>query len=148
MGRYITADPIGLYGGINLYGYVDGDPVNWIDPQGLDRYKMCGGVLGTLFNQTCRKVVDFGCAGQRNIICCDSEKKECQSQCKEDSWGADMLDCEVKHAMCITRTKKPKKLPPEKPIPHPTTPQPKAPGIPKIEKWGEKPKIKHDDYLK
>jgi RHS repeat-associated protein len=34
-GRYISADPIGLDGGINLYGYVNQDPVNWIDPEGL-----------------------------------------------------------------------------------------------------------------
>jgi RHS repeat-associated protein len=34
-GRYISADPIGIAGGLNLYGYVDGDPVNATDPEGL-----------------------------------------------------------------------------------------------------------------
>lgn len=34
-GRYISADPIGLAGGMNLYAYVQNDPVNWIDPWGL-----------------------------------------------------------------------------------------------------------------
>jgi RHS repeat-associated protein len=34
-GRYISADPIGLAGGMNLYVYVENDPVNAVDPWGL-----------------------------------------------------------------------------------------------------------------
>ena len=37
-GRYISADPIGLAGGINLYAYVENDPVNAVDPDGLRSY--------------------------------------------------------------------------------------------------------------
>ena len=34
-GRFISADPIGYQGGINLYAYGAGDPVNFVDPSGL-----------------------------------------------------------------------------------------------------------------
>lgn len=33
--RFISEDPLGLAAGLNLYGYVAGDPINRIDPQGL-----------------------------------------------------------------------------------------------------------------
>lgn len=34
-GRYISPDPIGLAGGINVWGYVGQNPLRWIDPLGL-----------------------------------------------------------------------------------------------------------------
>jgi RHS repeat-associated protein len=34
-GRFTQLDPIGLAGGVNLYGFADGDPVNFSDPFGL-----------------------------------------------------------------------------------------------------------------
>ncbi len=34
-GRYIQADPTGLEGGWNRFGYVGGDPLYFADPMGL-----------------------------------------------------------------------------------------------------------------
>jgi RHS repeat-associated protein len=34
-GRFTQEDPIGLAGGINVYGFANGDPVSYSDPYGL-----------------------------------------------------------------------------------------------------------------
>ncbi len=36
LGRFISEDPIGIAGGLNLYKYAGNDPVNGRDPSGLD----------------------------------------------------------------------------------------------------------------
>jgi RHS repeat-associated protein len=45
-GRFTQEDPIGLAGGLNLYGFANGDPVNFSDPFGLCKDKKGNEVHG------------------------------------------------------------------------------------------------------
>jgi RHS repeat-associated protein len=52
-GRFTSEDPIGLAGGLNLYGFADGDPVNFSDPFGLCRLRSGALRLMNLFDGAC-----------------------------------------------------------------------------------------------
>ena len=51
MGLYTQQDPIGIAGGLNTYGYANGDPINFSDPFGLTP---CGP-----FTALCARVAAF-----------------------------------------------------------------------------------------
>lgn len=53
-GQFTQEDPIGLAGGLNLYGYANGDPVSYSDPFGLCAKDKDGNV-----DPNCQRVVDM-----------------------------------------------------------------------------------------
>lgn len=50
-GRFTQEDPIGLAGGLNLYGFANGDPVNFSDPFGLYPGPIHLGFIGSAIKQ-------------------------------------------------------------------------------------------------
>jgi RHS repeat-associated protein len=69
-GRFTQEDPIGFVGGLNLYGYADGDPVTFSDPFGLcphtaDKKQSCWQQLANWGARTGRTwAVNVGAAGE------------------------------------------------------------------------------------
>ncbi len=61
-GRFVTRDPIGYKGGINLYGFTGNNPVNRSDPEGTDWWwQRLGKALGRkLFGTTNNNVARIG----------------------------------------------------------------------------------------
>ena len=48
-GRWLSPDPIGISGGLNLYAFCGNDPVNYIDPEGNIHFLISAGI-GALVN--------------------------------------------------------------------------------------------------
>jgi RHS repeat-associated protein len=73
-GRFTQEDPIGLAGGLNLYGYANGDPVNFSDPFGLfpwrDRLLGIWATVALAFGQAIpgRDVLEEYAEGLKTII--------------------------------------------------------------------------------
>jgi RHS repeat-associated protein len=100
VGRYTTSDPIGLEGGINMYAYVDSNPVHYYDPYGL---LSMDPIWGAIWNSTgwdgtgavADAVVGFGDSASLNITSLirdaagiEGGVDKCSNAYKAGSWVA------------------------------------------------------------
>ena len=106
VGRFLQNDPVALWGGVNVYAYVGGNPIFSIDPRGLFRLhgNWCGpswtGGRREPFNylappdyylpptdytdETCKRHDIFFATCRESWKCAASERKLCMRRCNRD----------------------------------------------------------------
>ena len=96
-GRYITQDPIGFEGGLNLYGYTGGDPISSVDPEGLDATNWVNREGG-------RSLFDGPTNGNWGGKCWSGGQYSCQGRAMGNAPPTDSGDaCYQRHDICYVR---------------------------------------------